>query len=273
MAPARLWRIWRWRFRFFWLACIDRAGRRARIRSAQRVERKKDAAAAPDSLGSVARAENAAPIWQLPNGEGIAGRDLALLVDGKWLNSEIINSYFSLIKVRSDRLYKNSSSKFRTHCFSSFFYTKLQIAGYEGVRRWTKNINIFDHDLLLFPVNHNNVHWSLVAAHLKNHRIEYYDSLLCKSKTKAYIRIMKSVDEYLREEGANKHSMTSVQNWQLCVVDNIPQQTDGSSCGVFICAYAEHLTRGQSPPFYFSSSDIYNIQAKMTTQMLRGFIP
>ncbi|EFJ31384.1 hypothetical protein SELMODRAFT_409073 [Selaginella moellendorffii] len=211
MAPARLWRIWRWRFRFFWLACIDRAGRRARIRSAQRVERKKDAAAAPDSLGSVARAENAAPIWQLPNGEGIAGRDLALLVDGKWLNSEIINSYFSLIKVRSDRLYKNSSSKFRTHCFSSFFYTKLQIAGYEGVRRWTKNIffepinldlhlpnvatlqNIFDHDLLLFPVNHNNVHWSLVAAHLKNHRIEYYDSLLCKSKTKAYIRIMKSV--------------------------------------------------------------------------------
>ena len=33
---------------------------------------------------------------------------------------------------------------------------------YEIIHKWTKKINIFDYDFLLFPYNINNTHWSLV---------------------------------------------------------------------------------------------------------------
>ena len=49
----------------------------------------------------------------------------------------------------------------QVHVLNSFFYTKLINGGYNyaGVRRWTKAVDVFQHDLLLTPINLNNTHW------------------------------------------------------------------------------------------------------------------
>ena len=49
----------------------------------------------------------------------------------------------------------------------SLFYTKLSEAadsrvGFELVKRWTKNVNIFEKQIIAVPVNMHN-HWSLAV--------------------------------------------------------------------------------------------------------------
>uniref|UniRef100_A0A4X2M4Z2 Ubiquitin-like protease family profile domain-containing protein n=1 Tax=Vombatus ursinus TaxID=29139 RepID=A0A4X2M4Z2_VOMUR len=43
--------------------------------------------------------------------------------------------------------------------FNHIFYGKLCTKEYDGVKRWTKNVEIFNKELLLIPI-HLEVHWS-----------------------------------------------------------------------------------------------------------------
>jgi sentrin-specific protease 7 len=55
----------------------------------------------------------------------------------------------------------------KVHAFSCLFYTKLieakdSKAQHQLVSRWTKNINLFEKEFILFPIN-LNYHWSLMV--------------------------------------------------------------------------------------------------------------
>lgn len=116
--------------------------------------------------------------------EQVSDRDIAMLGPGQWLNDEIINFYGQLIMNRSleAEAGKENTEKgkkvLNVHYFSSFFWTKL-LAGYEKSRlaKWTKKIDIFSKDVVLIPVNHNNLHWTAAAINFRKKRIESYDSM------------------------------------------------------------------------------------------------
>lgn len=99
-------------------------------------------------------------------GAQVAAKDIRLLKPGKWLNDEVINFYAILINTRSKaaeearkqnekenpgvlqekgmgkkKKVKAGEEILKVHAFTSFFYNKLQSAGYEGVRRWTKKVS------------------------------------------------------------------------------------------------------------------------------------
>ena len=55
----------------------------------------------------------------------------------------------------------------KIHVFSCLFYTKLSEAtgaaqAHALVSRWTKNVNLFEKDFVLVPVN-ERYHWSLTV--------------------------------------------------------------------------------------------------------------
>lgn len=52
--------------------------------------------------------------------------------------------------------------------------------------------------------------------------------------------------------------------------EGVPRQGDGSSCGVFACAFAELLARGVLPPFYFTQAHNMAIRRGMAAQALQG---
>ena len=58
----------------------------------------------------------------------------------------------------------NPEKASRLHIFSSLFYSKLtelsEYESYQLVKRWTKNVDIFEKDFLIIPINESN-HWSL----------------------------------------------------------------------------------------------------------------
>lgn len=71
---------------------------------------------------------------------------------------QVINFYMNLLVERSKR-----SDLPTVYTFNTFFFPKLRSAGFSAVRRWTKKVDLFAHDILLVPV-HLGVHWCLSVS-------------------------------------------------------------------------------------------------------------
>lgn len=92
--------------------------------------------------------------------------DLGTLYGQNWLNDQVMNMYGDLVM---------DTVPEKVHFFNSFFYDKLRTKGYDGVKRWTKNVDIFNKELLLIPI-HLEVHWSLISVDVRRRTITYFDS-------------------------------------------------------------------------------------------------
>ena len=75
--------------------------------------------------------------------------DLATLDGLQWLNDEVINYYLQLIRSRSEE----ASDLPVVHCFNTFLYPKLKSKGHSAVKRWTKKVNLFDFQMIFFPIH------------------------------------------------------------------------------------------------------------------------
>eukprot|EP00911_Craspedida_sp_UC1_P000752 UC1_evm1s575 len=119
----------------------------------------------------------------------VTAYDLNTLRPGAWLNDVIINAWCHHLAC-ADR----GPCALRVYAFNSFFLTKLRRSGYDGVRRWTKKVDIFSNEMLLVPV-HLPRHWALCVVWLTARRLEYYDSLGGSGG-----RILRLVMSYLEAE-------------------------------------------------------------------------
>lgn len=133
----------------------------------------------------------------------------------EWLNDEVINFYGALLLQRANtNLASDGTPKVKLHVFSSYFYTKVASPqGHSAVKRWTKKVgddsllctmqsdpghhctdfllgecvnrsrvltcqvDLFDQDMFVFPINVQGLHWTAGVVDLKKKRIEYYDSM------------------------------------------------------------------------------------------------
>ena len=60
-------------------------------------------------------------------------------------------------------------------------------------------------------------------------------------------------------------------NWKqvpLFIEKKIPKQTNGFDCGIFVCEYAEHISR--KADFNFSQNDTYVIRERIKTEIMLG---
>lgn len=49
------------------------------------------------------------------------------------------------------------------YAFNTFFYSKLISTSHKGVKKWTKGVDIFEHDVILVPI-HLRIHWTLLVS-------------------------------------------------------------------------------------------------------------
>ncbi|NXC89882.1 SENP1 protease, partial [Cercotrichas coryphoeus] len=165
----------------------------------------------------------------------ITRKDIQTLNNLNWLNDEIINFYMNLLMERSKE--KDLPA---VHAFNTFFFTKLKTAGYQAVKRWTKKVDIFSVDLLLVPI-HLGVHWCLAVVDFRKKTITYYDSMGGINSEACRILL-----QYLKQESLDKKRKEFDTNgWALLSKKSqeIPQQMNGSDCGMFACRYAECISK------------------------------
>ena len=72
--------------------------------------------------------------------------------------------------------------------------------------------------------------------------IRYYDSMT-GYKNSCHKHLM----GFLRDEHQDKKSrQIDLSDWNYLHVPDIPQQMNGSDCGMFTCKYAEFISRGKT---------------------------
>lgn len=176
--------------------------------------------------------------------------DLSTLYGQNWLNDQIMNMYGDLVM---------DSVPEKVHFFNSFFYDKLRTKGYDGVKRWTKNVDIFQKDLLLIPI-HLEVHWSLVSVDIKRRSITYFDSQRTLNR-----RCPKHIFKYLQAEAMIKDKRDFLTGWKGFFKMNVGRQNNDSDCGAFVLQYCKCLALGQ--PFSFRQQDMPKLRRLMYKEL------
>ncbi|KAM7132807.1 sentrin-specific protease 2 isoform 4-T4 [Molossus nigricans] len=184
--------------------------------------------------------------------------DIQTLRNYHWLNDEVINFYMNLLVER------NKKQGYPVlHAFSTFFYPKLKSGGYQAVKRWTKGVNLFEQELILVPI-HRKVHWSLVVIDLRKKCLKYLDSMGQKGN-----RICEILLQYLQDESKTKRNVDlSLLEWTHYSMKphEIPQQLNGSDCGMFTCKYADYMSRDK--PITFTQHQMPLFRKKMVWEIL-----
>ncbi|XP_050307216.1 sentrin-specific protease 1-like [Anthonomus grandis grandis] len=188
----------------------------------------------------------------------ITRRDLMTLAGLNWLNDEVINFYMNLIIERGkDKKWPSS------YAFNTFFYTKLIKDGPQSLRRWTKRIDLFSYDFVCVPV-HLGMHWCMAIIDFTEKKIKYFDSMGSPNN-----RCLEALRSYLEAEHLDKKdSPYNTRDWNLVNMDEIPQQMNGSDCGMFACTFAEFITR--KAKITFSQDDMPYLRKKMVVEIMSG---
>lgn len=188
----------------------------------------------------------------------ITRKDIQTLNHLNWLNDEIINFYMNMLMERSKE--KGLPS---VHAFNTFFFTKLKAAGYQAVKRWTKKVDVFAVDILLVPI-HLGVHWCLAVVDFRKKSVTYYDSMGGVNNEACRILL-----QYLKQESVDKKRKEFDTNgWQLFSKKSqeIPQQMNGSDCGMFACKYADCITKDR--PINFTQQHMPYFRKRMVWEIL-----
>ncbi|MEQ2224157.1 hypothetical protein ILYODFUR_004596, partial [Ilyodon furcidens] len=126
--------------------------------------------------------------------------DLLTLADEHWLNDQVMNMYGELIM---------ESCHHKVHFLNSFFHRQLMTKGYDGVRRWTKQVDLFSKRLLLVPI-HLEVHWCLVTADISTKKICLYDS-----QGHSLQKVARNILKYLMSEAKEKKQAAFEDGWTV----------------------------------------------------------
>uniref|UniRef100_A0A8C4DRU0 SUMO specific peptidase 1 n=1 Tax=Dicentrarchus labrax TaxID=13489 RepID=A0A8C4DRU0_DICLA len=211
-----------------------------------------------DEVNMVLRGGSSHDVLSEGFGLSLTRKDLQTLSNLNWLNDEVINFYMNLLVERSKD--PNLPS---VNTFNTFFYPKLRSSGYSAVRRWTKKMDIFSKDILLVPV-HLGVHWCLSVVDFRKKAILYFDSM-GRSNDEA-CRIL---FEYLQQESKDKKGKElDTSGWTLHSKrrNEIPQQMNGSDCGMFTCKYADYITKDK--PITFTQKHMPYFRKRMVWEIV-----
>ncbi|KAM9441308.1 sentrin-specific protease 3a isoform 2-T2 [Clarias gariepinus] len=176
--------------------------------------------------------------------------DLSTLYGQNWLNDQVMNMYGDLVMdAVPDQVY----------FFNSFFYDKLRKKGYDGVKRWTKNVDIFQKKVLLIPI-HLEVHWSLLCVNVPQRTITYFDSQRTLNR-----RCAKHMAVYLRVEAKKREQREFYTGWRAFFKMNIARQNNDSDCGAFVLQYCKSLALEK--PFTFTQRDMPRLRREMYKEL------
>lgn len=189
----------------------------------------------------------------------ITREDVCTLTDLNWFSDNVINFYMNLLIARG-----TSSDKYpKVHAMNTFFYPKLLSGGHSSLKRWTRKVDILAQDLMVVPI-HLDIHWCMSIIDFREKSIVYYDSMGSSNP-----KCLAALKQYLQDESLDKKKQSyDMSDWKLRSAKNIPQQMNGSDCGVFSCMFAEYVCANKK--ITFTQDDMPYFRNKMVYEILKG---
>ncbi|CAM8937677.1 unnamed protein product [Rhodiola kirilowii] len=206
-----------------------------------------------------------------PDAVSIGGRDIELLQPETFINDTIIDFYMKYLMTQIPHEKRN-----RVYFFNSFFFRKLadldkdssnmseRKEAFQRVRKWTRNVNLFDKDYIFIPINFS-LHWSLIIICHPGELTNTKDDKSDKSSKVTCILHMDSLrgchkglknlfESYLKEEVRARESVTTkvlarkMSNIQFISLE-VPQQQNSFDCGLFLLHFVERFLEHASFSF------------------------
>ena len=186
---------------------------------------------------------------------------VARLAPRQWLNDEVINFYFELLKERAAR-----TAGRKMYFFNSFFAAMFQDGyNYKKMRVTKKrDYKIVELDKVFIPVHVPAArHWCLAVINFGKQRFEYYDSL-----GDGPGNVLDCLRRYVVDEAATYSGQKNydLRGWVDWVPTDIPQQLGQNDCGIFTCKYADCLSDGLG--LDFMATDMPTIRERILAQIL-----
>jgi len=221
----------------------------------------------------------------------ITRKDFCCLQDEQFLNDVIIDFYLKFLQCGV--FAKDVIMQERTHIFSNYFYNRLtqkhqqkklssnnapQLSaaerGYNNVKKWTKNTNIFDKDFVIVPINDND-HWyvvvicfpGLITSKVEGGKVKRPIMLIMDSLEDGIKeRVVKALRSYLSCEWREKMVKTGREKDQRdfkeedmpSVCPEIPQQPNLTDCGLYVLEYIEAFFRSPIEDFSVPLASLKN---------------
>ena len=173
-----------------------------------------------------------------------------------WLNDRIVDFYLLFMSLQL-----SVSTREDIYIYPTTFYKRMTLLNLNvaqglhlpgrseaevkamGVKRWTKDLNIFEKKILLIPVcESKSRHWFLIAVIFpgcegsKETVVVILDSLEgCRDE------VVENIKDYLNFMHGDENAI-GFANSDLRVVHPLcPQQDDLTSCGIFMLHFAEKI--------------------------------
>ncbi|KAI5316692.1 hypothetical protein L3X38_036399 [Prunus dulcis] len=152
----------------------------------------------------------------------------------------------------------------------------LQQHGY--AQAWTKVRKVY------LPYNVRQSHWVEVEVDFVRHTVTVYDSYSDFTSNSMLVRCMEPITHTLAkvlhemrfyeksEVEAVKRKGTDMSNFNpftICRISDVPQQTDGTSCGIMTVKYIEYLSAG-IPLHTIDPSKFGYYRLKLAIEAFRG---
>lgn len=160
--------------------------------------------------------------------------------------------------------------KEKVFSFLSFFFSNLTSGGYNTVRKWTKNVDLFSQQLVVVPVNMDD-HW-LLALVINLDSIEAPKHgvrpgiLILDSIGGTNVNVVKTVRQYLKYEWETKNVGRKCPDFSertlKSSVVKVPQQTNAYNCGQFLINYTQKIF--ESVPVFIKSPSRLSIPFQET---------
>lgn len=165
-----------------------------------------------------------------------------------WLNSTHVNTFLALLQ--------SQQSPISVLCINSYFVAMVcRGDNFAALKRWKVVTDCWaSKDFVILPVHKTvmvgksakGIHWALAVAKPKEHKLAYYDSMGCQKSTDE--PTVQKIAQFLTRKGREQSfdSELCSKEWTVEYIGPpfIPDQTDGNSCGKFICAYAGLICAG-----------------------------
>ncbi|KAK6523865.1 hypothetical protein TWF281_001831 [Arthrobotrys megalospora] len=203
---------------------------------------------------------------------------LRTLDNDEFLNDEVINFHLGIVKARLATEKPGLAPK--VHIFNTYLYpafstrTERGQFNYEKVKRWTKNADLFEKDLIFIPIN-EKYHWlvavvcnlpaTLAVAKAREKKADVADELVAVEPTQkqkvvakgpvppekctvvildsmggTHIVTLKAIKTYLISEAKEKKGITlGLDDFTGLSPRKLPGQDNFSDCGVFMLHYIE----------------------------------
>ncbi|XP_050522356.1 uncharacterized protein LOC126894987 isoform X2 [Daktulosphaira vitifoliae] len=140
-----------------------------------------------------------------------------------------INTFMKLIVERSQS---------QVYAFDTLFILEFKKSGFEAIHQQI-TIDLFKKTLLLAPLYVNNTHWTLVAVHVSNKDITFYDNMNCTISEMIW-----KIRQFIIFCEFKQYGCTS--NWQIYRGETTTLNNN-DDCGPGIVEIAERISRGYPP--------------------------